>query len=144
MWSRLNCWIFLIYRELVLLVFFYFITTHKHTHTHIYHVLSSRNTNKRHKRTQDIYPRKTPNGGKTQQPFLDRFHSQINSNEINPRTSASSTRNTTLAATTTLYNGSAPPQCVVHKREIPKDRTRINCEAAATASPPSNLRLASV
>jgi hypothetical protein len=47
-------------------------------HEHIYHVLSSRNINKRQKRTQEIYLGKTP--GKTQQPFLDRFHSQRKSN----------------------------------------------------------------
>ena len=31
-------------------------------------------------RTPEIYPGKPPNGGKTQQPFLDRFRSQSKSN----------------------------------------------------------------
>ena len=56
-------------------------------------------------------------GEKTEQPFLDRFHSQSKSNQINPGISASLTRNTTRAAATTPYKGSAPPQGVAHKRE---------------------------
>jgi hypothetical protein len=88
---------------------------------YIYHVLSSSSINKRQKITQEIYPGKTPNRGKTQQPFLDRFHSQRKSNQINPSTKASSTRNTTTNAELTPYQGSAPPQGVAHMREIPKD-----------------------
>jgi hypothetical protein len=83
-------------------------------------------------------------GGKTQQPFLDRFRSQSKSNQINLSTSASLTRNATPVATATPYKGNAPPHGVAHKREIPKDGTRRNCSAVATASPPPNLRLAFV
>jgi hypothetical protein len=50
-----QCWILLIYRALVLLVFFYLLPL-----TYIYHVLSSSNINKRHKRTQEIYPGENP------------------------------------------------------------------------------------
>ena len=59
--------------------------------------------------------------GKTQQPFLDRLCSQSKSNQINPSTSDSLTKNTTPTATTTPNKGSTPPQGVAHKREIPKD-----------------------
>jgi hypothetical protein len=75
--------------------------------------------------------------------YID-FVSQSKSNQINPSTSDRLTRNTTPAAATTPYKSSAPPQGVAHKREIPKDRAIINCAAAATASPPPNLCLASM
>ena len=61
-----------------------------------------------------------PKWGKTQQPLLDRFHSKSKSNKINPSTSASLTKNTTLDAIVAPYKGNAPPQGAPHKREIPE------------------------
>jgi hypothetical protein len=96
----------------VSLLFFYFITIN------IYISSTEEWQHKQEKKiTQDIYPGKTTNGGKTQQPFLDRFHSQRKSQHINPR----STINITTTVATTLHQDSTPPQGVTHKREIPKD-----------------------